>query len=107
QNCVMRPILDAYSQHFTTGCLLTKEFRSSVGHDFALINNEDAVARCLYFRKDVRAEDDGLFLSELANEFPDLHDLVGIKPGRGLIEDQYLRVVNHGLSKAYPLAISF
>ena len=37
---------------------------------------------------------------------PDFHDLLGVQPHRGLIQDHHLRVPQQGLGNAHPLLVS-
>src|ERR1700733_13009190 len=54
----------------------------------------------------MRTEDNRFLLAELLNQAPYFHNLVGVEAGGGFIEYQYLRVVNHGLCKAYALTVT-
>src|SRR5690606_30634493 len=48
----------------------------------------------------------GLLLSDVLDQFPDLYELVGVQAGGGLIQDQYLGIVEQGGGQAHPLPIA-
>ena len=77
-----------------------------VCHDVAFADDYGAVAHCLRFLHYVRGEDDGLFLAEFFDEAADFNDLVGVEACGRLVEDEYLRVVNHCAGYACALAVS-
>ncbi len=80
--------------------------RRAIGHDPSLVDDEDAVARGLHLGQDVGAEDDRLGPAHFLDQLPDLHDLVGVQSGRGLIEDEHLGIVDHRLGQADALAVA-
>jgi len=43
-------------------------------------------------------QEDRVFFSEFLYELPNLSYLVGVESNRWLIEDQYFRIVNKGIS---------
>src|SRR5690242_14221549 len=87
--------------------LLAESIRRAVRHDASAVDDQDAVAGSLDFRKDVRAEDHRFFFSKLAYEFAYLDDLVRVQASRGFIEDEDFRVVDHGLRETDALPVSF
>ena len=76
-----------------------------IGHQFAAVNNHHPVADRLDLLHDMRRKNHRLSLPQRLNERPDLRQLVGIKPRSRLIEDEYLRVVQHRLRQPHPLPI--
>src|SRR5690606_1940357 len=104
---IAHTVLDAHLQQFCSRCLATQRVGSSVGNDLTLVNDEDSIASRFYFRKDVRTKDYGLFAPQLADELSNLDDLVRVQSRGRFIQDQHLRVVDHGLSEAYALPVSF
>ena len=48
-----------------------------------------------------------VFLAEGLDEVADVCQLVGVEAGGGFIQDEHFGVVEHGLCKSYPLAITF
>ena len=61
----------------------------------------------LDFGQDVRAEDDGMFAGQLAQQLANLDNLFGIEPGCGLVEDQDVRVVDDRLRQSDALPVAF
>jgi len=79
----------------------------AVRHQLAAADDEHAAAGGLDFRQDVAGQDDRPFLANLFDEIPDLGDLVWVEAARGLVQNQDVRVVQHGLRQADALAIAF
>ena len=49
----------------------------------------------------------GFVIREFANQLANLKDLVWVEPGRGLIENHHLRVVNERLRQPHALPVPF
>src|SRR3984957_2603527 len=79
-----------------------------VGRDQLAPVDDDHLFTSLFdFRKDVCAQDNGVFARKILDQVPRLVDLLRVEAGGGLIENQNLRVMNNGLRQAYPLPVSF
>ena len=52
------------------------------------------------------AEDHCVVFAQGLDKGPDFHDLLGVQPHRGLIQDHHLRVPQQGLGNAHPLLVS-
>ena len=87
--------------------LLLKVFDFVVGHHHTLyyINN-GAFADGFHLLHDVGAEQHSLFLAEVRDEVADVDELVGVEAGGGLVEDEHLRVMHHGLCKPDTLTVA-
>ena len=72
-----------------------------------MIDNDNAVAGGLGLAQDMCGDDDGLFLSDLPDNFPNFYNLIGIKAGCRLVQDQDFRVVHHGMGQTYTLLEAF
>ena len=76
-------------------------FQAPGSHQFAAIDNHHAVANLFHFRKDVRAQEDGLAFGLQARQ--DLQHLAAagrIEAAGGLVEDHELRVAQQRLRDA-------
>lgn len=90
------------------GAHLGDEVRRGIGgFDLPAIDDDDAVASHLHFRQDVGGNEDGVGLAEVADEFADLADLVGIEAIGGLVENEQLGIVDEGIRQADALAEAF
>ncbi len=76
------------------------------GDDLALVDDHDPLAGLRHFRKDVRAQDDGVVAAELANQLAGLDDLLRVEAGGRLVEHQHLGVVNDRLREADALPVA-
>src|SRR5450432_1052841 len=85
---------------------LAQVLRRAVGDELAAADDDDAAAGGLHLGEDVRREDDGLLAPDLLDERADLDDLVGVEAARRLVEDEDVRVVEHGLREAEALAVA-
>ena len=98
---------DFDQQRFHTASAILKIVHGIGGHQLALIDDDDLLADLLDFRKDVRAQDDGVIARKAFDQVARLVDLLGVKAGGGLVEDQDIWIVNDGLRKAHALPIPF
>lgn len=76
------------------------------GDEFALGNDDDALAGLLDFRKDMGAQNDGVGPGEFTDEAKSFLALFGIESGGGFVEDQNIRVVDDRGGQADTLAVS-
>ena len=51
-------------------------------------------------------KNDGALLAQLADQLPNFRDLPGVKPYRGFVQNDDLRVAQHRLGDANPLAVA-
>ena len=80
--------------------------RGVAGHQLPLGENQDGGADLLHLRQDVAGKDDGAFLPQLANQLPDFRDLPGVKSHGGFVQNDDLRIPQHRLGDAHPLAVA-
>ena len=71
------------------------------------MDEQDPVGDRVDLLENVRRDQDGLRLAEIADQLPHAADLVGVEPAGGLVHDQHLGVVQQGLRHRNPLAIPF
>ncbi len=71
-----------------------------IGHELAARDDERARAHGIHLFEDVRGDDDGLLLRDLADERAHLVLLQRVEAIGGLVEDQHLGVVHDGLGQA-------
>ncbi len=84
------------------------QVRHGIDRDNLTVIDDDDVAAGLFdFRKDVRAEDDGVVAREAGDQLPGLLLLLGIEAGGGLVQNQHGRVVNDRLREADALPVAF
>ena len=69
-------------------------------------DHEDLVADGLHLGQDVGAEQNRMGLAQLPDELPDLNDLEGVQPHRGLIQNDDSGAAQQRLGNAYPLAVA-
>ena len=74
----------------------------------ALVDDDHLLARLAHFRKNVRAQNDGVIAGEALDQVARFIDLLGIEASRRLVQDQHVRIVDDGLrqSHALPVALS-
>ena len=75
--------------------------------DFALVDDDHAVANRLDFLHDVRRQKNSFVLSGIFDHRADLDQLVRIESCGGLIEDQYIGVVQQRIGQPDALAVPF
>src|SRR5690606_1023118 len=68
--------------------------------------DDNPLADGLHLFHDVGGQQYGLFPSDVLDQFSDLNELVGVQTGGGLIQDQYLGVVEQGGGQAHPLPVA-
>src|SRR5262249_28311236 len=85
--------------------LLDQAIDRPLGDDGALVDDDDATAHDRDFREDVRRQDHGVLPGERLDERPDLGDLLGIEPDRGLVEDEDFRIAHERLRQADALPV--
>ena len=78
----------------------------SVRPDVPVDQDHHPVACRLDLRQDVRGEDHGLGLPHAADELAHLDDLVRVEPGRGLVQDQDLGIVEDRGGEPDALAVA-
>jgi len=77
--------------------LLLQVFRRVFSHQFAAINNQNPVTNLLGFREDMRREHDGLFFTDLPDQFTHLDNLHRVQADGWLIQNQYFWLVDERL----------
>ena len=80
--------------------------RAAVGDDFAVVDDRHPVAGRLGLAQDMGGEDDGLLPADAPDDFPDFDDLVGVQARGRLIQDQYFRIVHHGMRQPHALLVA-
>src|SRR5581483_529974 len=75
-------------------------------HDLARINHHDALAGLRRFRQDMGAEHHGVLSSQVLDQLARLNDLLGVKPGCRLVENQDVWIVNQRLCQPHPLPVA-
>lgn len=78
-----------------------------VGHHMSLMDDDHPLADRFHLGEDMGGEEDGLILSLLTNDLPDLEDLVRVETGGGFVEDQHVGVVEEGGGQTHALFVSF
>lgn len=78
-----------------------------VDEDFALVDDDDAVADGFDFFEDVGGEDDGFVGGHRLYQLSHFVLLVGVEAIGGLVEDEHLGVVDDGLGDSDALAVAF
>jgi hypothetical protein len=85
---------------------LSREIRQGiVGHDCALVDNQHPVADHGYLWQDVCAQYDRMVPGQGLDEFPDRDDLFGVEADGGFVQDEHIRIVDHGLRKPHTLLV--
>jgi hypothetical protein len=74
-----------------------------LGDDAAAVDDQDAVADRVDFRKDVRREEDGPLFPETPDRLPDPDDLHRVESDGRLVQDQHRRPVDEGAGERGPL----
>ncbi len=82
-------------------------FGGLVDEDFALVDDDDAVADGFDFFEDVGGEDDGFVCGHGLYQLSHFVLLVGVEAVGGLVEDEHLGVVDDGLGDTDALAVAF
>ena len=82
-------------------------FRGVAGHQLPFGQNQDSGADLLHLRQNVTGKNDGVLLPQLADQLPYLRNLPGVKPHGRLVQNDDLRVAQHRLRNAHPLAVAF
>ena len=76
------------------------------GRQLPVGDHEDLVADGLHLGQDVGAEQNCMGLAQLPDELPDLNDLEGVQPHRGLIQNDDSGAAQQRLGNAHPLAVA-
>ena len=71
-----------------------------------MVDDEQVVAHLLHLGEDVGAENNGVLLSQLADEGTHLQNLLGVQAHGGLIQNQHLGEAQQRLGQAHTLAIA-
>ena len=72
-----------------------------VGDEVPFMYNDDAIAKGLDLLEYVGGEKDRPVFSEVADEFTDFDDLVGVQTRRGFIEDEDAGLVEQGCRRRW------
>ena len=75
------------------------------GGYFPLVDDDDAIARHAHFRQDVRGKNDRVASSKILDEVADFDDLLWVEAHGGLVENDYVRITDHGLRKTDALLV--
>src|SRR5678815_3566242 len=78
----------------------------AVADETPAMNDEHTLAQVSHFGKDVRAEHDGAAPRQTANELANLHDLPRVEPDSGLVQKEYVGIIDERLCEARALAIA-
>jgi len=78
-----------------------------VRHQFPTIDDDHTVADGLHLLHDVGAQHHGLLLAHALDQRAHLHQLIGVEATGRFVQDEHLRVMDHGLRQPDTLAIPF
>src|SRR5262245_50709751 len=71
------------------------------------MDHDDVIRNGFYLLQNVRGKKNGFTLTQAANQFSYISDLIWIKPTGRFIHNQDIRLVQQDVSHANPLPISF
>ena len=77
-----------------------------IHRDASLHHDDHPFADRLHLLEDVRGNDDGGILAQIAHQRTHLKDLRGIEAVGGLVKDQDLRLMHDGLGHSQPLLVA-
>jgi hypothetical protein len=73
----------------------------------AFVDDNDVFAGLLHLGQNVRAQNDGVLAGQVFDEVASLVDLLGVKTGSGLVQNEHVGIVNNGLRQSHPLPVAF
>ena len=76
-------------------------------NQFAVGNNQDPVADRLYFRKDMRTENDRMLLPQLPDQVADFNDLKRVKADGRLVQNDDFGIAQQRLRNTDALLVAF
>ena len=78
----------------------------AVGHNAAVVDNQDALAHGLHLGQDVGAQDNRVVAAQVFDEGAAFNNLLGVQAHGGLVQNEHRGVANQGLGNAHALLVA-
>ena len=78
----------------------------AVGHNAAVVDNQDALAHGLHLGQNVGAQDNRVVAAQVFDEGADFNNLLGVQAHGGLVQNEHRGVADQRLGNAHALLIA-